>query len=166
MNYRLLIIDDELLIRMSLESGMTDLGYQVKSAENIREGLALAESFHPSAILLDNRLGNDSGLAHVAELRRLDEDMMIILMTAYGSVLQAVEAMKLGVSHYIQKPFDLEEVDLVKLPELDAPRDKRRGNGLAFIKIHLAAQRVNRSSILFFFYDASTRSFQFKAVKL
>lgn len=113
MNYRLLIIDDELLIRMSLESGMTDLGYQVKSAENIREGLALAESFHPSAILLDNRLGNDSGLAHVAELRRLDEDMMIILMTAYGSVLQAVEAMKLGVSHYIQKPFDLEEVDLV-----------------------------------------------------
>lgn len=113
MNYRLLIIDDELLIRMSLESGMTDLGYQVHSAETIQEGLALAESFRPNALLLDNRLGTDSGLSHVADFRRIDEDMIIILMTAYGSVLQAVEAMKLGVSHYIQKPFDLEEADLV-----------------------------------------------------
>lgn len=61
---------------------------------------------------------------------------------------------------------DIYIADIVKLPELDAPRGKRRGNGLAFIKIYLAAQRVNRSSILFFFYDASTRSFKFKAVKL
>ena len=61
MNCKLLIIDDELLIRMSLESGLEDLGYQVRTAENIAAGLAIAESFSPDVLLLDNRLQNDSG---------------------------------------------------------------------------------------------------------
>ena len=112
MNCKLLIIDDELLIRMSLESGLEDLGYQVRTAENIAAGLAIAESFSPDVLLLDNRLQNDSGLSHVADFKNLDEDLIIILMTAYGSIQQAVEAMKKGVDHFVQKPFDLEEIHL------------------------------------------------------
>ena len=113
MRYKILVIDDEFLIRMSLESGLSDLGYQVRCEENAREGLKAAEEFQPDVILLDNRLGSDTGLSHIAEFRALDEDIIIILMTAYGSIQNAVEAMKLGVSHYIQKPFDLEEIDLI-----------------------------------------------------
>lgn len=113
MKYKVLVIDDEFLIRMTLEGGLSDLGYQVETAPGIPEGLELAESFRPDAILLDNRMGADSGLDHVADFKRLDEDVQIILMTAYGSVSQAVEAMKQGVSHYVQKPFDLEEIDLI-----------------------------------------------------
>ena len=113
MKYKLLVIDDEFLIRMSLESGLGDLDYQVRCAETAAEGLELMESFRPDAILLDNRLGNDRGLSHIEEFLAADEDVMIILMTAYGSIQNAVEAMKKGVSHYIQKPFDLEEIDLV-----------------------------------------------------
>ena len=113
MKYKVLVIDDEFLIRMTLEGGLSDLGYQVETAPDVREGLTLAESFRPDAILLDNRMGEDTGLAHVADFKRLDEDVQIILMTAYGSVSQAVEAMKQGVSHYVQKPFDLEEIDLI-----------------------------------------------------
>ena len=112
MNCKLLIIDDELLIRMSLESGLEDLGYQVRTAENIAAGLAIAESFSPDVLLLDNRLQNDSGLSHVADFKSLDEDLIVILMTAYGSIQQAVEAMKQGVDHFVQKPFDLEEIHL------------------------------------------------------
>ena len=79
----------------------------------MREGLALAESFHPDAVLLDNRLGEDRGLDHISAFRQMDEEVQIILMTAYGSISQAVEAMKLGVSNYVQKPFDLDEIDLI-----------------------------------------------------
>ena len=113
MKYKILVIDDEFLIRMSLESGLSDLGYQVRCAETAPEGLEIMEAFHPDAILLDNRLGRDTGLSHIEEFRTVDDDVMIILMTAYGSIQNAVEAMKKGVSHYIQKPFDLEEIDLV-----------------------------------------------------
>lgn len=113
MKYKLLVIDDEPLIRLSLESGLSDLGYQVHCAGDLHEGLTLAARLQPDAVLLDNRVGSERGIDHITDFKRLDEDMILILMTAYGSVSQAVEAMKLGVSHYVQKPFDLEEVDLV-----------------------------------------------------
>lgn len=113
MKHKVLVVDDEFLLRMTLESGLSDRGYQVETASTIKEGLALAESFHPDAVLLDNRLGLDRGLDHIAAFRQLDEDAQIILMTAYGSISQAVEAMKLGVSNYVQKPFDLDEIDLI-----------------------------------------------------
>lgn len=113
MKYKVLVVDDELLLRMTLDSGLTDRGYQVETASTVGEGLALAESFHPDAVLLDNRLGDDRGMDHIAAFRQMDEDVQIILMTAYGSISQAVEAMKLGVSNYVQKPFDLDEIDLI-----------------------------------------------------
>ncbi|MEA4954281.1 MAG: response regulator, partial [Pseudoflavonifractor sp.] len=90
MKYKVLVVDDEFLLRMTLEGGLSDLGYQVQTAPDIKAGLAAAEAFHPDAILLDNRMGSDSGLAHIADFKRLDEDVQIILMTAYGSVSQAV----------------------------------------------------------------------------
>lgn len=113
MKYKVLVIDDDLLIRMSLESGLSDLGYQVRCADTISEGLSLAAKLHPDAILLDNRVGEERGIDRIPDFKKLDEDVILILMTAYGSVSQAVEAMKLGVSHYVQKPFDLDEIDLV-----------------------------------------------------
>ena len=54
MNTKVLVVDDEFLIRMSLESGLSDLGHQVKTAETFSEGLALAESWRPDVVLLDN----------------------------------------------------------------------------------------------------------------
>lgn len=113
MKYKVLVIDDELLIRMSLESGLSDLGYQVRCADTISEGLSLVAKLHPDAILLDNRVGEERGIDRIPDFKKLDEDVILILMTAYGSVSQAVEAMKLGVSHYVQKPFDLDEIDFV-----------------------------------------------------
>ena len=133
MKYRLLIVDDEHLLRMTLEGGMSDLGYEVRTAETIGEALRITEEFRPDAVLLDNRLKGDTGLDHVEDFRRIDEDIMVILMTAYGSILQAVEAMKRGVSHYVQKPFDLEEVDMVIRRGMEQ-RNSRRS--LEFLKLN------------------------------
>ena len=113
MNTKVLVVDDEFLIRMSLDSGLSDLGYQVKTADSFPEGTALAESWRPDVVLLDNKLGNELGLDHIEDFKKIDEDIQIVMITAYGSVSQAVEAMKRGACHYIQKPFDLEEVDMI-----------------------------------------------------
>lgn len=125
MKAKVLVVDDEFLIRMSLESGLSDQGYQVRSAQSIREGVELAETFRPDVVLLDNRLGQELGLDHIEDFKKLDEDIQIIMITAYGSVSQAVEAMKRGACHYIQKPFDLDEVDLIIRRNLDQLKRRR-----------------------------------------
>lgn len=61
MKYKILVIDDERLIRLSLREGLTDFGYEVETAAGIREGLEAAERFFPHFVLLDNRLGEDRG---------------------------------------------------------------------------------------------------------
>ena len=76
-------------------------------------------------VLLDNRLGQELGLDHIEDFKKVDEDIQIIMITAYGSVSQAVEAMKRGACHYIQKPFDLEEVDLIIRRNLDQLKRRR-----------------------------------------
>ena len=60
MKYRLLIVDDEHLLRMTLEGGMSDLGYEVRTAETIGEALRITEEFRPDAVLLDNRLKGET----------------------------------------------------------------------------------------------------------
>lgn len=125
MKVKVLVVDDEFLIRMSLDSGLSDLGYQVRTTQSIREGVELAETFRPDVVLLDNRLGQELGMDHIEDFKKLDEDIQIIMITAYGSVSQAVEAMKRGACHYIQKPFDLEEVDLIIRRNMDQLKRRR-----------------------------------------
>ena len=104
MRAKVLVVDDEFLIRMSLESGLSDLGYHVRTAESIREGTELAETFRPDVVLLDNRLGQELGLDHIEDFKKVDEDIQIIMITAYGSVSQAVEAMKRGPATTFKSP--------------------------------------------------------------
>lgn len=112
MHYRVLIIDDEHLIRISLREGLRDAGYRVESAETIQEGLALIEQFKPDVVLLDNCLGEIQGKDYIGAIKKLDEDIQLIMITAYGFVSQAVEVIKLGAYDYVQKPFDIEEIDI------------------------------------------------------
>lgn len=135
MKYKVLIIDDEPLIRLTLDSGLSDLGYEVRSAENVTQGLKLAEEFLPDAVLLDNRMGADLGIDHIQDFKRLDEDTMVVLMTAYGSVSHAVQAMKKGADDYVQKPFDLEEVDIIIRRGMDQ-RTSRRSLELMKLRPH------------------------------
>lgn len=113
MSYKILIIDDEYLIRLSLREGLSDLGHQVETADSIKNGIPLIERFSPHFVLLDNRLGEQQGMDYIESIKKIDDDIQIVMMTAYGSVSQAVEAVKRGAYDYILKPFDIDVIDLM-----------------------------------------------------
>lgn len=121
-----LVIDDESLICISLEAGLSDLGYEVGTAGDITEGLAAAERIRPNVVLIDNRLGSDVGTDYIEAIHRLDEDVRIIMITAYGTVTQDMEAIRRGACEFVQKPFDLDELNLTIRRGLDELKKDRR----------------------------------------
>ncbi len=113
----ILIVDDELIKRSVLEDELTAAGYSVTTAGNTLEAEpALAETFF-DVVLTDLRMPGQDGLSFLGELKARRADQAVIVMTAYGTVQTAVEAMKLGAFDYIQKPFTTEEL-LLKLDKL------------------------------------------------
>ncbi|SES82712.1 two-component system, NtrC family, response regulator AtoC [Natronincola peptidivorans] len=113
MRKRILIVDDEEMIRLSLKEGLTDLGYQVSTAENGMKALGEMEDFKPQIIFLDMRLSGESGLELIPKIKEIDRDVEVVIMTAYGDIQTAVKAIKRGAFDYINKPFDLEEIDII-----------------------------------------------------
>ncbi len=107
---KILVIDDEKLIRWSLEKGLKQIGYQVETASTAEEGLQKYESFLPEAVILDNKLPGMQGLDLLIELRTRDARLIVLFMTAFGTIETAVEAMKRGAYDYINKPFVFEEI--------------------------------------------------------
>jgi two-component system response regulator AtoC len=110
---KILIIEDEKLIRWSMGKHLTSQGYQVFQAESGEEGIKLFEINSPDIVFVDNKLPNMQGLDVILKLKSLDDDAIIIFMTAYGSIETAVSAMKAGASEYINKPFAFEEIDVI-----------------------------------------------------
>ena len=98
---RILIVDDEFLIRYTLEEGLKDRGYDAYSAATVEEGLEFVRKYHPGVLLLDNLLENSVGMDEIVNFKNADEELQVIMMTAYGSVSQAVEATKRGAYDYI-----------------------------------------------------------------
>ncbi|MEG0803411.1 MAG: sigma-54 dependent transcriptional regulator, partial [Pygmaiobacter sp.] len=153
MKYKVLVIDDEFLIRVSLEDGLSDLGYQVETAETIQDGLALIESFRPDAVLLDNCLGKDIGTEYIETIKKIDEDIQIIVVTAYGTVAQAVGAIRSGAYDFIQKPFDLDELDILIRRSLDQLKKNRslellKGKPRELIGDSPATQQIRQQILL------------------
>lgn len=149
MNYKILIIDDEYLIRLSLREGLSDLGHQVETADTIESGLLLVERFAPHFVLLDNRLGAQQGIDYIEAIKKIDDDIQLVLMTAYGSVSQAVEAVKRGAYDYILKPFDLDALELMINRSMDQLKTKRNLDLIstpkhALVGESLAIQNIRR----------------------
>jgi two-component system response regulator AtoC len=113
MVYRILVVDDEQTICHSLKEGLSDLGYLSASALSASEALSQMAAFKPHFIFLDLRLGSDNGLKLIPELRTMDSEVIIFMMTAYGDVKTAVEAIKAGAYDYLHKPFEFEELDIL-----------------------------------------------------
>ncbi|MBK7214195.1 MAG: sigma-54-dependent Fis family transcriptional regulator [Bacteroidales bacterium] len=110
---KILVIDDEKLIRWSLEKHLSAKGYQAIGAESGEEGIKIFEQNHPEIVLVDNKLPGIQGLEVIKKIKSLDEEAVIVFMTAYGSIETAVEAMKSGATEYINKPFAFEEVEVI-----------------------------------------------------
>ncbi len=120
MPQKILVIDDEKLIRWTLEQHLVKEGYDVVTADTAEKGLDFISEDEPDLILLDNRLPEMTGLELLEKLHAQDRGLMVIMITAYGMVETAVKAMKFGAYDYISKPFNLEEITFVIKKALEA----------------------------------------------
>src|SRR5690349_11355388 len=106
----ILIIDDEAAIRESLETLLEFEGYGVQSAETAAEGLARLSEKNFDLVLLDFALPDRNGLEVLTEIRARAPQQAVIMITAYGTLDNAVRAMQKGATNFIQKPWDNEKL--------------------------------------------------------
>jgi DNA-binding NtrC family response regulator len=118
----ILIIDDEAAIRESLETLLEFEGYTVESAETGEDGLARLSEQTFDLVLLDFALPDRNGLEILADIRSRDSQLAVIMITAYGTLDNAVRAMQQGATNFIQKPWDNEKL----LADVRASVSRRR----------------------------------------
>lgn len=119
---KLLVIDDEVNIRFSIEDVFSDADVRVLGAATAEEGLKAAADESPEVVLLDIALGTASGLELFHDLRCIDPKMMIIFITGFGTAETAIEAMKLGAYDYLLKPLDLGQLKRVVRQAIEISR--------------------------------------------
>lgn len=108
----LLIVDDERATREGLRSALEE-EFDVYTAANNSEALTILKSENIELMLTDLRMGGDSGMDLIDAAAKLSAPPVILMMTAYGSVDTAVEAMRRGAFHFVTKPLNLDEVDML-----------------------------------------------------
>jgi len=118
-NKPILIVDDEKNIRLTLSQALETLGAEVDTAANGEEALAKLKEKEFGLILLDIRMPGMDGMEVLHRVREIRPDIRVIMITAYGTVESAVEAMKLGAVDFLQKPFDPEEIRELVLRVMD-----------------------------------------------
>ncbi len=126
----ILIVEDEARMRRLLELDLGEAGFQTLSAPEAEAGLALLRREHVDLVLTDLKLPGMSGLEFLRAAKNLQAGLPVILMTAFGTVETAVEAMKSGASDYILKPFSLAEMRMAVEKELDVHRLREENRSL------------------------------------
>jgi len=132
----IVIVEDELLLARQLARSLESVGHEVRIAATGTAGLEALRSEPPDLILLDLRLPDRSGLDVLTDIQSESPGLPVVLMTAHGSVRDAVDAMRRGAADYLQKPLDLDELSLLvervlarqrEARELAYLRDRERG---------------------------------------
>jgi two-component system response regulator HydG len=110
--FRILVVDDEEQVQKLLFDLLEYEGYQVETAGGVQEAVKLLEKQIYDLIITDLMMGSGTGMDLLKDVKEMSPESEVIMMTAYGSVENAVQAMKLGASDYLTKPFQLEEITL------------------------------------------------------
>src|SRR6516225_7379717 len=118
----ILVVEDEAKMRRLLELNLGEEGYTVLIASDAEAGLNIIRQERISLVLTDLKLPGMDGLEFLQMVKRTNATIPVVVMTAYGTVETAVEAMKAGAADYVLKPFSLEEIQLVIRKELDVHR--------------------------------------------
>lgn len=111
MKIKILVVDDELLLRDVLYDYLNRQGYDVTLAQDAEKALELSDSYTPDIALLDIKLPRISGIELTQTLKKKFPDLPIIIMTGYPSLDTAINAMQNGANEYIVKPFRLDELN-------------------------------------------------------
>ncbi len=123
---RILVIDDEKNMRWALERALKGQGHEVFQAEDGNKGLDTALNLRPDLVILDLKMPGIDGLSVLSALKEQAPEIMVIMITAHGSTATAVEAMKLGAFDYINKPFDIDELNLTVAKALEVEQLKAK----------------------------------------
>ena len=107
----LLIVDDDPTFREVLARAMRRRGFEVSTAESPAAALATARTQPHDYAIVDLKMPESSGLTLIPELRRLNGDMRILMLTGFASIATAVEAIKLGACHYLAKPSNTDDIE-------------------------------------------------------
>jgi two-component system NtrC family response regulator/two-component system response regulator HydG len=119
---RIVVVDDEVNAAQALDALLREDGYTVSQANDAKAALALVEREDPDVVLSDLRMAGMDGIELLQRLREIRPEVMVVMMTAYGTVKTAVKAMKLGAADYLNKPIDVEELEVVLQRVLEKKR--------------------------------------------
>jgi len=150
----ILIIEDEAKMRRLLELQLGEESFLVHSAADAEAGLQLLVREKPDLVVTDLRLPGMSGLEFLQAVKRANAALPVVVMTAYGTVESAVEAMKIGASNYVTKPFSFDELVMVIRKELDAKhlreenRTLREALGRRYAYDNIIAQSDKMQAVL------------------
>src|SRR3954463_9201537 len=107
---KMLVVDDDVTFRSRLVRALASRGYETYDAGTVVQGIEVARRVRPERAVVDLRMPGESGLQLVSDLVELDPDVEVIVLTGYGSIATAVEAMRRGAIDYLQKPCDAEQI--------------------------------------------------------
>jgi len=125
MSNKILIVDDDPFNLDLLEQELTDKGYVIERANSGEEALKKVESFQPELILLDYMMPGMNGVEALKEIRKRGNDIPVAMITAYGTIERAVQAIKEGAFDFIPKPFDPDHLALIVHKALEREKLKR-----------------------------------------
>ena len=107
---KILVIDDEATIRKFFVRFLTREKYKISTASNGEKGIEISKKENPDLIILDLKMPGIDGIETLKRIKKLNQRVIIIVLTAYGTMETAGEAMKLGAYDFISKPFDIARI--------------------------------------------------------
>ncbi|WLT31918.1 response regulator transcription factor [Geothrix sp. PMB-07] len=113
----LLLVDDDATYRERLAKAIAARGFEVRTAEDAEAAVALADADSPEYAVLDLRMPGESGLDLLRRLMAIDPTTKVLMLTGYGSIATALEAVRLGAVNYLTKPADVDDILAAFSPE-------------------------------------------------
>ena len=123
-NETILVVDDDDVLRQRLERAFTKRGFTVYTASDFDSAIVQAQTHKPTKAVLDLKMPGKSGLELLEEVRKISPETQVVILTGYGSITNAVAAVKLGATNYVTKPADADEV-LLAFGEKPTPPEEK-----------------------------------------
>ncbi|OEF99858.1 two-component system response regulator [Vulcanibacillus modesticaldus] len=128
-NKKILIVDDQYGIRLLLTEVFNKEGYQTFQAANGKEAIIIVRKESPDVVLLDMKIPGMDGLEILKHIKKIKNDLKIIMMTAYGELDLLEEAIQCGIVTYFSKPFDIDHIRQAVYDALFNDSEQQKANG-------------------------------------